>query len=287
MSFVAFLFMMLVLAWSVSQYSVDSAELRFPVLIKTSTVCATSALNNKNELIVFTPSQKIAKELSVRLCEDKVVAKQYGTVISHWGYKSSDSFEFAGKGLADLIFAKNNVMLAFEAQSTYNYQPVVGFLDYAAYFISAKEKPRLTKAYFLDKRIGLLDYPTSRSGHIIPKQVLFELGVNIDNLNIVYATTHTELRKMLANAKVDIIASFWKQSDSTRFSKNYITPISTDISGARWYFKMQHNNTDLLCAVQTHLLAISKAQPLDYYQSAQAYWQCNANSVELISDTLP
>ena len=169
-------------------------------------------------------------------------------------------------------------MAAFKAESTYNYMPVVGFSDYTAFFISSKEKPIISKSYFLDKKIGLLDYPTSRSGHILPKQVFKDLDINIANLNILYASSHNELRDLLANGKVDIIASFWKENDKDRFSKNYITPLSNNITGTRWYLKMQQNNTDLLCAVQEHLMAMSKDQELHYYQNVLPFWQCENNT---------
>lgn len=281
MLIVTFLFLLLVVTWVCGQVSVYNDELHFPVMIETSTECQTTSTSNKGQLIVFTQSKKIAKLLTQKLCSDNVVAKQYGSVKGYWGYRTADSFEFVGKGIADLILAKNNIMAAFKAESTYNYQPVVGFSDYTAFFISSKEKPRVTKQYFLDKRIGLLDYPTSRSGHILPKQTFKELDINLANLKITYASSHNELRDLLANGKVDIIASFWKESDEKRFSKNYITPLSNNISGTRWYLKMQQNNTDLLCAVQENLLDMSKDQSLHYYQNVQPFWRCGASLVGL------
>ena len=278
-SIVTFLFLFLVVTWIFGQFIVDNDDLHFPVMIETSTECQTTATSNNGQLIVFTQSKKIAKSLTQNLCSDNVVAKQYGSVIGYWGYRTADSFEFVGKGIADLILAKNNIMAAFKAESTYNYQPVVGFADYTAFFISSREKPRLTKEYFLDKRVGLLDYPTSRSGHILPKQTFKELDINLANLDVTYARSHNELRDLLANGQVDIIASFWKESDAQRFSKNYITPLSNNVSGTRWYLKMQQQNTDLLCSVQTHLLAMSKEQALHYYQDVEAYWNCETKNV--------
>ena len=278
-SIVTFLFIFLVVTWICGQFIVDNDDLHFPVMIETSTECQTTATSNNGQLIVFTQSKKIAKSLTQNLCSDNVVAKQYGSVIGYWGYRTADSFEFVGKGIADLILAKNNIMAAFKAESTYNYQPVVGFADYTAFFISSREKPRLTKEYFLDKRVGLLDYPTSRSGHILPKQTFKELDINLANLDVTYARSHNELRDLLANGQVDIIASFWKESDAQRFSKNYITPLSNNVSGTRWYLKMQQQNTDLLCSVQTHLLAMSKDQALHYYQDVEAYWNCETKNV--------
>lgn len=279
---VTFLFLLMLAVWVCGQLIVDDNDLHFPAMIQTSTSCQTTAINNTNELIVFTQSKKIAKLLTRSLCADNVVTKQYGSVIGYWGDRTADSLEFIGKGIADLILAKNNIMAAFKAESTYNYQPVVGFSNYTAFFISSKEKPRLTKQYFLDKRIGLLDYPTSRSGHILPKQTFKKLDINLANLKITYASSHNELRDLLADGKVDIIASFWKESDTVRFSKNYRTPLSNNIVGTHWYLKMQQNNTDLLCAIQSHLLNMSKDQTLHYYQNVHPYWNCNTRSVSYI-----
>lgn len=278
---VTFMFMML-LSWVFGQVIADQEEVHFPIMIKTSTECDTTAEGNSNQLIVFTQSKTVAQSLTLSLCADNVVAKQYGSVIGYWGYRTADSLEFVGKGIADLILAKNNIMDAFKAESTYNYQPVVGFSDYTAFFISSKEKPRITKQYFLDKKIGLLDYPTSRSGHILPKRKFKDLGIDITNLKITYASSHNELRELLANGKVDIIASFWKESDSERFSANYIIPISGNVAGTRWYLKMQHDNTDLLCAIQTHLLSMSKEQTLEYYQNVEPFWHCETHPVTFI-----
>lgn len=282
---VTFMFIALLFSWFAGHIVVGEKEIVFPVMIKTSTTCQTTTTANQNQLIVFTPSKYVAQLLTQNLCDDKVVAKQYGSVIGYWGYRTVDSLEFVGKGIADLILAKNNIMEAFRAETTYNYQPVVGFSDYTAFFISSKEKPLITKQYFLDKRIGLLDYPTSRSGHILPKQTFKQLGLNIAQLKITYASSHNELRELLANGQVDLIASFWRENDSKRFSKNYITPISSNVAGTRWYLKMQHNNTDLLCAVQSHLLSMSKEQSFRYYQDVEPYWQCNNYPVTFIGES--
>lgn len=253
-------------------------------LIETSNSCNTIASKNKERLIIYATSQTVAKALASSLCDDSVVAKQYGEVVGFWGYRTADSIEFVGKGIADLILAKNNIMSAFKAESTYNYQPIVGFPSYSAFFISAKEKPKIEKQYFLDKRIGLLDYPTSRSGHILPKQIFKALDISLENLKITYASSHSELRDLLANGQVDLISSFWKESDQQHFSKNYITPISENIVGTRWYFKMAHENTDLLCAIQTRLMALSKSQTSPYFNHVEPYWLCNGSDAVFLGD---
>ncbi|MGB1291496.1 MAG: PhnD/SsuA/transferrin family substrate-binding protein [Pseudoalteromonas sp.] len=283
-TFVTVLLLFFVMLWFTTQLIVATESKTLKPLIETSSRCFTSASQNKEQLIIYATSQKVAKSIIKSLCEDTVVTKQYGEVRGFWGYRTADSIEFVGKGIADLILAKNNIMSAFKAESTYNYQPIVGFPSYTAFFISAKEKPKIEKQYFLDKRIGLLDYPTSRSGHILPKQTFKELGINLENLDVTYASSHSELRELLANGEVDIIASFWKNTDQQSFSKNYITPISNNIIGTRWYLKMQHENTDLLCAIQTNLLALSQSQTSTYFNHVEPYWQCSDSGAVFLGE---
>jgi len=255
----------------------DVMDKPVPVFLEISEKCKTNGKAIENNLIIYVPSEIIAKQVSNKLCKDPVVAKQYGNVLVNWGYKLGDSVEFLGKGVADLILAKENIMQAFMAESTYNYQAVLGYSSYTAFFISLKEKPKLNKLYFLDKKIGLLDYPTSRSGHILPKALFKDLAINIDNLDIIYANSHEGLRELLASGKVDLIASYWKNGDEKQFSKNYIQPISKKISGSKWYLKMDVENTDLLCAVQKNLFDLAKEQDSTYFNHVKLFKACVNN----------
>ncbi|MFY8275234.1 hypothetical protein AAEU32_13995 [Pseudoalteromonas sp. SSDWG2] len=244
-------------------------------VVQTSYSCNTQSDANQMQLSIFMQSQQRATELADNLCLNAIVSKQYGKVIAFWGGSSQHEVNFLGKGLASLILAKDNLIDAFDAKQTYGYYPIIGYPSYTAYFIGSHEKPRIDKAYFLDKRIGLIDYPTSRSGHIIPKQVFKDLDINLDNLNITFANSHSALRDKLARGEVDVIASYWQQSDIERFSRNYITAIGNNISGSHWYLKKAADNPDLACALQKTLLEIAKADSSAYFNAAQSYWQCD------------
>ncbi len=256
-----------------SSYATKIAPVAAFLEVKKS--CKVASSKNQNKFVVYVPSEQMANNLINIVCENEVVKRQYGSVEINWGYDLKDAISFIGKGNADLILTKQHIMDAFMAESTYNYQPVIGYLDYKAYFISLTEKPSIDKAYFLDKRIGLVDYPTSRSAHILPKGVFRDLDINLDSLSITYASSHSALRNLLAEGKVDIIASYWKEDDMTRFSENYITPMSNNISGSRWYYKMDSNNTDLFCALQGVLEQQSKQQLAVYFQEAIRFGTCH------------
>ncbi|TQF68150.1 hypothetical protein FLM44_20045 [Pseudoalteromonas luteoviolacea] len=204
------------------------------------------------------------------------MAKQYGVVEVWWSGNLAEQIDFIAKGLADLTLSKDNVMKALMAESTYSYMPVIGYPTYTAFFISNREKPKFEKAYFLDKRIGLLDYPTSRSGHIIPKKAFKSLDIDVDTLNIQYVSSHQILRDKLAAGELDIIASYWNESDERYFSKNYITPIGENISGSKWYLKMLNDNTELACSLQNVLQRVAKDGGSSYFNTVDQFWQCDS-----------
>ncbi|WP_245699440.1 PhnD/SsuA/transferrin family substrate-binding protein [Pseudoalteromonas byunsanensis] len=220
------------------------------------------------------PVQSLASRLQSALCDNEVLAKQFGTVEVYWGGSLAEQIEFLAKGIADLILSKDNIMEAMMAESTQNYMPLIGYPSYTAFFISSREKPKIEKAYFLDKKIGLVDYPTSRSGHILPKQVFKQLDIDVSALSIVYASSHSALRDLLSKGEVDIIASYWQEHDQQRFSKNYITPIADNVSGSKWYIKMSDENTDLACSLQNSVNDVVNDMQSNYFSSLKHYWQC-------------
>ena len=238
-------------------------------LISESLSCQTKSVKNSDVFVVFITDQGMASKLLSSLCSNQTINRQYGEVSIQWSHNEQEIIQYVGKGIADLALVKENVMLAFAVETTYRYQTIAQYQDYSTYLISLKEKPVLTKQYLWGKRLGLLDYPSSRSGHIVPKGLMNDLGISEANMEIVYVNSHEALRDLLAAGKVDIISSFWKDEDEQRFSANYITPIKTKVSGSKWYLKMETRNTDLICEIQNTLLRLSTETQSDYYSQLQ------------------
>ena len=247
---------------------------RLQLFTEVNYVCDSQLSESQNTLNVYLPMEHLAAEFKPYFCHNDVVSKQFGQVKLHWGYGMADALEFIGRGNADVILTKENLMVAFKGQHTFNYQKILGYPDYTAFFISLKEKPRLEKEYLIDKRIGLLDYPSSRSGYILPRTLFKQLNINVNNLDITQASSHQALRKLLAEGKVDLIASYWKKEDMNRFLENYITPIGGNVSGSRWYFKMETQNTALVCAVSNIIREHAKNQTSPYYKDVESYVEC-------------
>jgi hypothetical protein len=109
----------------------------------------------------------------------------------------------------------------------------------------------------------------------VPKTVLHHLGLTDSNVDIIYYSSHKELRRALLAGEVDIISTYWAEEDGETFSKNYIAPLLESVSGMQWYLKMQTQNTDLFCAVQAVVYEIATTHPRPYYKNITLEEGCN------------
>ena len=251
--------------WHLAKNQGLELSTKLPTVVEFSTECQTGQHQVSESFTIFVQEQQISKQLMQMFCDDPEIKRQFASVKAYWGIDDSTTMMLVGKGIADITKVKQNVMGALAATRTHGYEAIASYPDYTAYLIAMNEKPELTKQYLLDKTIGLLNYPTSRSGHIAPKQLFSDLGLSFEKMQIVYASSHDELRDLLSTGKVDIISSYWQQEDHNRFSKDYAAQIKRGLAGNTWYLKMHKNNTRLYCAAQKILAEYSVKQPLHYY----------------------
>lgn len=248
-----------------------------PRILEFDAQCETVSGRHSDELTIVTYSQQMAKSVMSALCEDKQVNKQFGKVKAYWQPDEKQMFEFVGQGSADLVMIKDNFIRAFDSDITYGYREIAAYGDYNAYLIGGKEKPELTKEYLLGKRIGILDYPSSRSGHIAPMRLLKNLGLTKNQVNLNYAKSHSQLRNLLSTGQVDMISSFWSEKDNDLFSATYRTALEDSISGSKWYLKSAEKNPELKCSVQ-RLLQQMKEDYDGYYGNLTLIDACPATS---------
>nr|WP_232091242.1 PhnD/SsuA/transferrin family substrate-binding protein [Alteromonas macleodii] len=237
--------------------------------------CKTELAENFDIFSVYVTDGEIAELAKAKLCNNQTIKRQYGEVKIIIGQGDYDTFRYINHGVVDLALVKSNVVDAFGADQIYGLTKIASHPNYSAFFIALREKPTLSKEYLLGKRIGLLDYPSSRSGHIVPKTVMQKFGLSDNNVDIVYFSSHQELRRALLAGDVDIISSYWAEEDKERFSRNYATPILESVSGMQWFLKMQTQNTDLFCAMQSVIHDIAMSHPRPYYKTITLEQGCN------------
>lgn len=267
--YVTALCLLCVITWWVGQSVTKSISKNIAPIISESQVCKTASESIPLQFFIYGGGKETALKLNYLACHDVVINRQFGSVKSFWHVNDGHTLNIIGQGIADLAIIKENMFSVLSAEKTHGYQKIASYPKYQSFFIARTEKPKLEKSFFIDKTIGLINYPTSRSGHIVPKQVLNELGLSLNRLDIVYAASHSELRELLSSGKVDLIASFWQEEDASLFSENYRLPISNPVSGLAWYLKLPNDNKDLICATQNMLKELSKRQSNQYYRNLE------------------
>ena len=266
---VTLLMLLCIFVWGLGQLHEETEVVALPPVIDPTTECQTLSQSNVRSFVIYSGGETNSRLLNSIVCKNDVVNRQFGTVSSFWGVSDANTISMLGNGKADLALVKENIMSALKAELTHGYRKVAFYPNYQSYLIALTEKPQLTKEYLLDKTIGLVVYPTSRSGHILPKKLLTQLGLSLSKMDIVYASSHGELRELLISGKVDIIASFWKEEDAKQFSKNYAVSIADSVSGTAWYLKLARQNDDLFCAARQFLAEFASQQSSSYYKSLQ------------------
>lgn len=262
----ALLLLAILLMWYVGKGTQIKASSQIPRLIDERYSCSAGDKAPNEDLKVYMSTEQVARQLGDMLCKNAVIKQQYHQVSVFWGGGDAAAINYIGKGLGDLVNTKDNIVQAFDAEKTHGFARVASYAAFQTYLIGRTEKPLLTREYLLGRRLGLLDYPTSRSGNIVPMHLLQELGVRPDQITIVYSHNHSGLRELLAAGKVDMISSYWAEQDRELFSEHYIQAIgASDVSGSSWYLKMNSRNTDLFCAVQATLATLSKQQQSGYF----------------------
>ena len=249
---------------------------QLPSLLVYSDTCTTRTGKHTDKLVFATQTEAMARELLALLCDNSTVSQQFGAVEANWMPDAPEMLEYVGEGKADLVLVKENFMLAFQSDVVYEYEEIASYSDYSAFFIGLKEKPLLSKEYLLGKRIGLLDYASSRSGHIAPLALLKSLDLDERQVQLVYSKNHEELRAQLESGSVDIISSYWSEEDKIRFNSAYTTSLMSAISGSKWYLQEANRNIALKCAIQDELAHIA-ADETGYYSQLILKSPCSEN----------
>ncbi|XOV80815.1 MAG: PhnD/SsuA/transferrin family substrate-binding protein [Aestuariibacter sp.] len=269
----ALIMLSMILTHLIISHSLNKEIDDIPSVLNFEADCQTVSGQHVDTLTLVAYSEHMTRKVMEVLCSNSEIAKQFGKVRAFWQPDEKQMFEFVGQGTADLILIKDNFVRAFNSDITYGYQQIASYNDYAAYMIGNKEKPILSKEYLLGKRIGVLDYPSSRSGHIAPMRLLKRLGLDSNQVALNYAKSHAQLRIMLSKGEVDMISSFWSEKDEQYFHASYRTPLAEQISGSKWYLKSATQNVELRCAVQTVLMAI-KEDYEGYYSNLMLEQPC-------------
>jgi len=229
---------------------------------------------NQKTLKVYDFSLYTGSDFLKALYEAPEIQQKFGVVRIQWRREEMEGLQQLNTHPYDLLVIKQSWMQKTSLDVIARYTEIASYQTYSGYLIAMNEPPQLTATYLEGKRLGLLDNPTSMSGHLVPRSALHEAGIEEQILMIRYYKAHSELRTALLNKEVDLIGSYWNEDDKKLFNIANRLEIKSDIGGSKWYLSPKLIDTPAHCAIVRILKKRADESKNAYFKKIQITRDC-------------
>lgn len=187
-------------------------------------------------LVVIMEGKGQAQEAADYLCPKLDILADTADIQFLWALDDGAMLKAAKTLPHKVLFTKPHIANHLAVKKLSPMARIGHYRPYGSYFITLDgQSAQLTRAWFTGKRLGILGNESSRSGHLIPLEKLRVLGVDGQRIKLVKAESHQELRMLLIQGRVDVIASYWGKGDEIIHPGAIATPVEDGIEGAGWY----------------------------------------------------
>ncbi|WP_317931908.1 hypothetical protein [Halioxenophilus sp. WMMB6] len=215
---------------------------------------------------VLTVSNRGAKELANQLCNAPPMANRFSQIEVTWLHRDQLSARDIVDETYDLFWSRDRRVQHLVPNLEQYYQPIVKLPSYEVAWFSLKGQPELTKEYFYQHSIGLLEDLESNSHFLLPLTQMKSLGVDLGRAKIVYYSSYYELRQAFWSGEVDLISDgLWLVKES-RDRSLYWATIDNGSPMGHWYAR-QNRDRALDCTLLTGLTPLITAIGADLKNS--------------------
>jgi phosphonate transport system substrate-binding protein len=207
-----------------------------------------------------------AKYLRDSLCGE--IASLGFSLELFWGLDDADRLQRLTEGEPAIVYGRSEVVESAIVSGLQSYQKIARYPFYASKLISS-EPIELSRLSLSGKRIGLHQDQSSRSGRLIPISMFRSIGLNSSDYNLVLGSSHRELRRLLENNEVDLIASYWSEEDVSRYPELESLEISSDVDGTNWYIRPDLLGSSFSCIFQRNLIKLASQDDDPYFQQME------------------
>jgi hypothetical protein len=209
-----------------------------------------------------------ALEAAEYLCPKLDILPDISDIEFRWALDDGAMLKAAKARSHKVLFTKPHIANHLAVRKLSPMSKIGHYPRYGSYFVTLDGQPaQLSRTWFTGKRLGILGSESSRSGHLIPIDYLRNIGVDEKRIKLVKAESHQELRVLLTQGQVDVIASYWGDGDRARYPGGIATPVEEGIEGAGWYMSKELIGTPAHDAVISYLQYSAKVSQDAYFQS--------------------
>jgi hypothetical protein len=219
-------------------------------------------------LVFVVEGKNQALEAADYLCPKLDILADTADIQFLWGLDDGAMLK-AAKTLPDkVLFTKPHIANNLAVKKLSPMARIGHYPPYGSYFVTLDGRSaQLSRAWFTGKRLGILGNESSRSGHLIPLEKLRTLGVDGQRIKLVKAESHQELRALLMEGRVDVIASYWGEGDKALYPTAIAMPLEEGIEGAGWYMTERLIGTPTYDALVGYLRYSAEVSNNAYFQS--------------------
>ncbi|MCS6211586.1 phosphate/phosphite/phosphonate ABC transporter substrate-binding protein [Shewanella baltica] len=225
--------------------------------------CQTTANANLVSFNIYMPVSRFASELALSACQSPILAEQYSQVTVSWQPRNSITPQILLDEEFDLIWSRERTMLAM-LPNFYNYYQVLEHSPhYSVYWLSLKDKPMLTPAYFAGKILGIFEDTNSQTNYLLPLDSLKKAGISLPAEQFKRYSDRASLYQAFITGQVDLITYPKWLPNGQEIDENHRLLIADNLPTGTWYARRELlDNPRLRC----ELLAVMTSLKTFYLQ---------------------
>ncbi|MGL5028328.1 MAG: hypothetical protein ACRC6P_20475 [Shewanella oncorhynchi] len=197
--------------------------------------CQTAAKTSLASFNIYMPVSRFATELALRACQSSILAEYYSQVTVSWQPRNSITPQILLNEEFGLIWSRERTMLAMLPNFYEYYQVLEHSPRYSVYWLSLKDKPILTPAYFAGKTLGIFEDTNSQTNYLLPLDSLKKAGISLPAEQFKRYTDRASLYQAFINGKVDLITSPKWMTNGKEMDENHRLLIAENLPTGTWY----------------------------------------------------
>ncbi|WP_148864510.1 hypothetical protein [Marinobacter fonticola] len=155
---------------------------------------------------VLTTTNYYAQALADQLCRSPGLAVRFEAVEISWQPRGQLTTRELTDQHFDLLWNRERVLKGLLANYEAYYATLQQTPDYSVYWLSNRDKPELSQAYFEGKRIGLLQDSQSQSSFQLPMGQLKAADIRLQDRQLHFFTDRVALYRAFSQGEIDVIS---------------------------------------------------------------------------------
>ncbi|WP_221793147.1 hypothetical protein [Oceanobacter mangrovi] len=217
---------------------------------------------------ILTLSADHARELADNLCGQAEFSEHYGSVSIRWRRRDFLTLELIQESRYELFFNREHVVTGIAPNYQLFYSGFHRSPYYSLYWASHQQPVQLSREWFVNKTIGLLEDSRSQSFHIMPLDQLARIGLKPNSPQIHYFGDMAALTAAFDKGQIDITTKtsgmLTKQPDQLA-----LTTISDHMYPGNWYLSHQ-----VAASVYCSLHRALEQYLANFFSGASAAYDC-------------